>query len=351
MNIRERAMAVYRGEEPDRIPWLIYDGLCPRGFMDRQLRNRGLGLKVSAPILREEMHHVRVETKTIGNIVYRTYHTPVGDLTAKERIGLREGAGSSWTVEHPVKHVSDFEIAEFMAEDTIYVPDYEPFQRAEQNLGDDGIVFVWAGKSPLQKMQIELLGYRAFAIALYMYPKEFESLQRVLEKKADERYRIIAESPAEIVNGTDNINSEIVSPRLFEKYLIPFYDRQAQILHKAGKILENHMDGKLKGLRDLIARTNLDVVEAFTPPPMGDLPLAEARQAWRGKIISLNFPESVFLEGLDTVRKNTLEILNEAAPGEDFMITVTEDIPVECRWSGLLVITDILLKHGVYPLS
>jgi len=351
LNIRERAMAVYRGEEPDRIPWLIYDGLCPRGFMDRQLRNRGLGLKVSAPILREEMHHVRVETKTIGNIVYRTYHTPVGDLTAKERIGLREGAGSSWTVEHPVKHVSDFEIAEFMAEDTIYVPDYEPFQRAEQNLGDDGIVFVWAGKSPLQKMQIELLGYRAFAIALYMYPKEFESLQRVLEKKADERYRIIAESPAEIVNGTDNINSEIVSPRLFEKYLIPFYDRQAQILHKAGKILENHMDGKLKGLRDLIARTNLDVVEAFTPPPMGDLPLAEARQAWRGKIISLNFPESVFLEGLDTVRKNTLEILNEAAPGEDFMITVTEDIPVECRWSGLLVITDILLKHGVYPLS
>ena len=351
MNIRERAMAVYRGEEPDRIPWLIYDGLCPRGFMDRQLRNRGLGLKVSAPILREEMHHVRVETKTIGNIVYRTYHTPVGDLTAKERIGLREGAGSSWTVEHPVKHVSDFEIAEFMAEDTIYVPDYEPFQRAEQNLGDDGIVFVWAGKSPLQKMQIELLGYRAFAIALYMYPKEFESLQRVLEKKADERYRIIAESPAEIVNGTDNINSEIVSPRLFEKYLIPFYDRQAQILHKAGKILENHMDGKLKGLRDLIARTNLDVVEAFTPPPMGDLPLAEARQAWRGKIISLNFPESVFLEGLDTVRKNTLEILNEAAPGEDFMITVTEDIPVECRWSGLLVITDMLLKHGVYPLS
>lgn len=351
MNIRERAMAVYRGEEPDRIPWLIYDGLCPRGFMDRQLRNRGLGLKVSAPILREEMPHVRVETKTIGNIVYRTYHTPVGDLTAKERIGLREGAGSSWTVEHPVKHVSDFEIAEFLAEDTIYVPDYEPFQRAEQNLGDDGIVFVWAGKSPLQKMQIELLGYRAFAIALYMYPKEFESLQRVLEKKADERYRIIAESPAEIVNGTDNINSEIVSPRLFEKYLIPFYDRQAQILHKAGKILENHMDGKLKGLRDLIARINLDVVEAFTPPPMGDLPLAEARQAWRGKIISLNFPESVFLEGLDTVRKNTLEILNEAAPGEDFMITVTEDIPVECRWSGLLVITDMLLKHGVYPLS
>ena len=33
MRIKDRAMAVYHGEEPDRIPWLIYGGLCPRGYM------------------------------------------------------------------------------------------------------------------------------------------------------------------------------------------------------------------------------------------------------------------------------------------------------------------------------
>jgi len=351
LNIKERIMAVYRGEEPNRIPWLIYDALCPRGYMSRQLRNKGLGLKVAASVLREEMPYVRVETKSVGNIIHRIFHTPVGDVSMKERIGLCEGAGSSWIIEHLIKSVSDFEVVEFMVEDTVYIPDYEPFLEAERNLGDDGIVFVWAGRSPLQKMQIEIMGYRTFAISLYKYPKEFESLLRVLEKKADERYQIIAESPAEVINGTDNINSEIVSPKLFEKYIIPFYERQSHLLHKKDKILEDHMDGKLKNLKNLISKMDLDVIEAFTPPPMGDLPLAEAREAWKGKVISLNFPESVFLEGIEAVKKQTIEILNEAVPGDNFMITITEDVPREHRWAGLSEITNLLQKFGSYPLK
>jgi len=350
MKIRERVLSVYRGEEPDRIPWLIYDALFPRGFMDRQLRNKGLGLKVAGSVWRVEMPHVRVETRTSGNLVYMTFHTPVGDVSMKERIGLREGAGPSWIVEHPIKDVSDFEVVEFMAEDTVYVPDYQQFLDAERNLGADGVVIVWAGRSPLQEMQIELMGYKTFAIAVHKYPKEFERLLRALRKRADERYQIIAESPTEIVNGTDNINCVIVSPKLFERYIVPFYSRQARVLHRSDKILEDHMDGRLRCLKDLIAKMDLDVVEAFTPPPMGDLPLADARAAWKGKTISLNFPESVFLEGPDAARKQALRILAEAVPGDHFMITVTEDIPAEHRWAGLSAVTDVLREHGVYPL-
>jgi len=351
LNIRERAVAVYRGEEPDRIPWLIYDGLCPRGSIARQLRNKGLGLKVSASVLREETPHVRVEAKTLHNIVHRTFRTPLGDLSQKERIGLPEGAGSSWIVEHLVKQVSDFEICEFIIEDTVYVPDYRPFLEAERNLGDDGITFVWAGRSPLQKMQLELMGYTTFAVAIHRYRSEFESLMRVLEKKAEERYRILAESPAEIINGTDNINSQIVSPPLFERYIVPFYDRQSRILHKNDKILEDHMDGRLRHLKGMISSMDLDAIEAFTPPPMGDLPLAEARAAWGGKIIGLNFPESVFLMGPEAVKKHMLRLLGEAAPGDKFLVTVTEEIPLEYRWAGLSTVTDVLREHGAYPLS
>ena len=350
MNIKERTLAVYRGEEPDRIPWLIYDSLCPRGYMARQLRNRGLGLKVPAPVLRIEMPHVRIETKTVGNITQRTFHTPLGDVSMKERIGLCEGAGSSWIVEHPIKGLSDFEIVEFMVEDTVYIPDYDPFLVAERNLGGDGVVFVWAGRSPLQEMQLELMGYRTFALMLYKYPKEFRRLFQTLEKRADKRYRIIAESPAEIINGTDNINSEIVSPKLYEEYIIPFYKRQAQLLHKRDKILEDHMDGKLRCLKKLISTTDLDVIEAFTPPPMGDLSLSDARAEWDKKIVSLNFPESVFVEGPNAVKRRALKILDEADLGDRFITTITEDIPAEHRWAGLAAVTDVLVKHGAYPL-
>jgi len=351
LNIKERAMAVYRGEEPDRIPWLIYEPLCPRGYMARILRNKGLGLKVSAPVWRTETPHVKVETRTVGDIICETFHTPLGEVSMKRKIGLREGAGGSWIVEHPIKSLSDFEIVEFIVEDTVYTPDYEPLIKAEENLGGDGIVYVWAGRSPIQEMQVELMGYRMFAVSLYRYPKEFESLYRVLEKRADERYRIISESPVEIVNGTDNINSEIVSPKLYEKYVMPFYEKQANLLHRKGKILEDHMDGKLKRLKNLISETALDVVEAFTPPPMGDLTLAEARAAWKDKVISLNFPESVFLEGLEAVEKQAIKILREAGRGDNLIITVTEDIPPKYRWAGLSTITDVLEKYGSYPLN
>jgi hypothetical protein len=344
-------MAVYHNEEPDKIPWLIYEELFPRGYMDRQLRNKGLGLKVSAPVFREEIPHVRVETRTVGDYTYRTFHTPLGDLTTKERIGLSEGAGASWLIEHPVKDVSDFAAAEYMIEDTVYVPDNELFLKAKRNIGDDGIIFVWAGRSPLQKMQIELMGYKTFAVAMYQFRNEFQSLYRVLEKKANERYKLISESLAEIINGGDNINSEIVSPRLFDQYITPFYERQARLLHKKDKILEDHMDGKLRHLKDAIAKMDLNAIEAFTPPPMGDLPLVEARSAWKGKIISLNFPESVFLEGATAVKKQTLKVLNEATPGDNFIITVTEDIPSDHRWTGLSTVTTTLRKYGAYPLT
>ena len=48
-------------------------------------------------------------------------------------------------------------------------------------------------------------------------------------------------------------------------------------------------------------------MEAFASPPMGDLMLAEARAAWKDKVISLNPPESVILEGLDAVKKQSHE--------------------------------------------
>jgi hypothetical protein len=111
------------------------------------------------------------------------------------------------------------------------------------------------------------------------------------------------------------------------------------------------MDGKLRHLKDAIAKMDLNAIEAFTPPPMGDLPLVEARSAWKGKIISLNFPESVFLEGATAVKKQTLKVLNEATPGDNFIITVTEDIPSDHRWTGLSTVTTTLRKYGAYPLT
>jgi len=56
-----------------------------------------------------------------------------------------------------------------------------------------------------------------FTVALYRYLEEFERFPKVLEKEMDERHRVIVEFSVEIVNGTDNVNSEIMSLQTLRK--------------------------------------------------------------------------------------------------------------------------------------
>jgi len=362
MNVKERTLAALRGEEPDMIPFLIYSSILPRGSVGRKLRNMGLGLCVHAPVYEVDTHNVRVEENARAVLVlleglskkplHRVYRTPVGDVSITLRTDISQ---IPWTREYLIKDLSDYEVITYIIENTEFYPDYEAFLSVERNLGEDGVVPAIVERSPLQKLTLEIMGYRRFSIDLYRHPKELEDLLRVIEKKEDEIYRIAAESPAEIIWCPDNIDGATIGPKLFEKYCIPFYNRMARLLHKRGKIFEVHMDGRLKCLRDLIPKTEIDVVEAFTPPPMGDLPLAEARATWGEKYaIWMNFPGSVFMLGEKAVRKRALELLREAAPGNRFVMGVTEDIAGDTMnpymEGGLKAVLEVLREYGHYPI-
>lgn len=352
MNTKERTSAVLRGEEPDRIPLLIYDGLLPRGSTERYLRNKDLGLIVTIPVYSMESPNVSIEQKKAGDILHATYHTPVGSLSMKRKTGLKEGTGGSWVTEHLIKDISDYEVVKFIFEDIEYSPEYRKFQEAERDLGNDGIVRAMVDRSPLQKMIIELMGFSIFSIHSYRYPKELEKLYSVVEKKLDEQYRMTAESPAEVIIAYENVSGVMTSPKLFEKYCVKFYKKQAKLFHKKDKIYEIHLDGLLNCLKYLIKETDADVIEAFTPPPVGDLSLTEAKTLWgEHYIIALNFPGTTFLMGPNAVKTRTIEILKEAAPGNHFLITFTEDIPIDFRDAGLMTIANTILEYGSYPIS
>ncbi|MEM2904702.1 MAG: uroporphyrinogen decarboxylase family protein [Candidatus Bathyarchaeia archaeon] len=351
MNAKERIMAVLHHEEPDRIPWTIYSGLLPRGQDERELRNLGLGLWVSCPVCKVETPNVKVEVSDQGGVTTRIYRTPAGSVYSRHRTDVGV-VGTAWTVEHMVKRPEDYAAAKFIVEDTVYRPDYTAMLEAQRMLGGDGVVVAWVGRSPLQRMLIELLGYTRWAIDQYRHPKEFNELLEAIEREEQQLYRIAAESPAEVVWCGDNMNGEVTSPKLFEKYCAPFYNKQARMLHKHGKILAVHMDGRIASLLDVIGTTEIDVVEAFTPQPMGDLPPEKAKKAWGDRFtIWMNFPETVCLLGVDTLREYTSQLLKAIAPGEGFMLGVTENIPVDILGPSLRAVTETIYEKGTYPLK
>ena len=114
----------------------------------------------------------------------------------------------------------------------------------------------------------------------------------------------------------------------------------------SGKLLASHMDGTLAGLKNAIADTELDIIEAITPPPMGDLSIREAREAWPGKALWINFTSSMHIESPEVIEAHTKELLEQAGSKKGFAISVTEDAPVRALEQSLGVIAAVLRDHG-----
>lgn len=365
MTIRENAMAVYHHEKPERVPWLTFDipyPMLPRGLWERELRNKGLGVIVLmefhplGKIYTTEMKNVEIEQRPVveggKSILTTTYYTPVGSITKKERIGI--SPPNPWIIEFPIKSISDYKVVEFIFQNTVHKPNYESFIWVDRHLGGDGYVDTFSSFSPFQNLLIQYIGCEGLIIHLHDDTAKVEHLLKVLEQDYMEIIRIIADSPAEVVGIDGNLTGTITSPKLFERYVLPIHRKASEILHEKNKIVIVHYDGLIKPLKDLIPETGIDVVEAFTPPPGGDLSISEARAAWGDDlIIEANFPESIFALGVDATKKYTMELLKEVAPGDGFILSITEDIPYrppqDLLEQSLKAVTEVMWEYGKYP--
>ena len=165
-------------------------------------------------------------------------------------------------------------------------------------------------------------------------------------------WEIMAKSPAELISCSDNITADIISPKLFEKYFLPYYRELSNVINPADKPIVIHMDGLIHRLADKIKDVPEGmIIEAFTPPPTGDFSVSQARAAWGNRPIWINFPSSVHLEPSERVKEMTREILRQAAPGNGFLMGVTENIPGNCWRESLAAIGEVMNKYGACPLK
>ncbi len=329
MTIKSNILAALNGERPQRVPWNRHHELLSRGEFEREMRNAGLGIVAkgqSAYISITE--NVSVESKTMwenGNrAFYTTYHTPRGNLNGKKVIGPD---GSPWVKEYPVKDVEDFPILEFITKDTVYYPDDERVLQACHTLGDDGMVLCRMLRSPLQRLLIEWMGIEAVVYAFADWPEAVENLLDTMSQADEAAFKIAAQSPAEAVWSSENITSAVTTPQLFSRYCLPYYNQMAALLHAGGKLYGIHMDGLLSGLTAVIDETQVDFIEGFTPPPMGDLDLPSAKAAWPDKALWTNFPGSVLLSSEEEIRDYTMGLLRIGMEGGRFLLTFAEDFP------------------------
>jgi hypothetical protein len=57
------------------------------------------------------------------------------------------------------------------------------------------------------------------------------------------------------------------------------------------------------------------------------------------------------LYGPEKVERTTKDLLRSVAPGDNFLLGLTEDIPSEFLEGSLRAITETVMKHGKYPIK
>jgi hypothetical protein len=349
VNIKERILTALAWKEPDQVPLTVYDWLLPRGETERHLREAGVGLIVRLPghkVVHREVEIVSREYFEAGKKrTRRTIKTPVGEsyqiLDPDEAYGT-----SSWIHEHFIKGPDDYRVLEFYYRDMVFEDNFAAIREAQRRVGEDGLVMLRIAKSPLQEMLYQLMGLEQFAFDYPEHRDLFDSLHATMVKRYAELYEFAATSPAEILLLGDNIYSDMVGRERYRNYLMPEYAKIMARLQGTGKLLAVHMDGNLKSLESDIAEAQFDIVEALTPPPMGDVSVREVRERWPGKALWINFTSSMHIEPPEVIEAHTRNLLQEWGSKRGFGISVTEDAPVEALERSLAVIARTLREHA-----
>lgn len=368
MTDRERLMATFTGEKVDRIVWQPrlehwYNvnrkkGTLPPKYEEKGILNiydemraspryyYGTSADISKPRTFLKVKYtggVRVEERRERNDIRVIYRTPRGQLQGKRSLGEW---GCSWHyTEYPVKRISDLKILEYVLRNTLFEFDYDFYQEADRELGERGIVQFYFERSPLQNLFLFHMGLENTIYALYDYEKEMRDFLRSAEEAQDGLYEVLTECPVKVLNFGENIDAEIDPPGIFEKYLLPYYKRRVDQLHKAGKFCHIHMDGALKSLLPSIRKAGFDGIEAATPIPQGDVTLEELKEAMGDIILLDGIPAIMFLPKRSSreLEDFTRKILDLFSP--NLILGISDELPPPGDINKVRAVSDMVEKY------
>ena len=347
MTPKERVESLLRGEKADKIPFTIYETKLPACSVERRLRNEGLCLVKRISVVKTSSPNVSTETRSYSEngIQYSrtTIRTPFGELYSVNR----PAGFTSWCVSRVFKGPEDYKKLMFTVKDQVFEPDYESFMKNEKAAGGDVIQRAGIGASPLHQIMISWMGIEAFSIEWSERRDEIEKLYSAMVENLRKIYPLVARSPALHANLGGNETGPVMGRERFARYVVPLYNEAAEVFHKHGKYIGAHLDGNNRVWADMVGNSLLDYVEAFSPSPDTDMTLSEAFDAWRGKLLWINFPSSVHLAGIPEIEETAERIARDSMPDRRLIIGITEDIP-EDRWQeNLLAISRVINRFPV----
>jgi hypothetical protein len=373
MTLRERILAVYRGETPDVAPYMLD---LSHWFYHKNRMPWDLSASYEAPEYELIAYHKRVGagfympnlgafySATYGDDVQsevtKVWHddapeivwrlmTPLGSI---ERRRMWEEVSYSWAITRwGVQSEQDLRVLGYALGSRTYAPLWDRYQAWVDEVGDMGVVYLSAGYSAMGHLLNYWLGVSGTAYAAADWPA---TLREVVDQINDNNLKLVdllATSPAEIIIMGDNFSSDLQPPRFFGRWSRPYYAEAIRRLHAAGKYVAVHIDGRLRGAIGMIRDAGADCGDAITPAPMGDLTPTQCRaEGGPNFILSGGVPPNLWLPEVpvEVFKKSVLDWLELKQHGPRFIANAGDQVPPHAAEDRIEIMRELVEKYGGY---
>jgi hypothetical protein len=301
MTERERLIKVLKDETPDRVPWFADLGHWYRAESGEKWdlfkvsncteeianlhREVKAGWYIEVGSLHEEYYEdgVAREKELKGDISVEVYRTPIGEIRMERKWSP---SSYSWDItKHMVENINDLKILLYATERKKYKPKYENWETIEKVGSDIGLGFPGIAYTGLGSLMSYYMGVENTIYALYDEPELMGKYINTYNSKHLELVKLYCSSPAPHILFSDNLSGDVQPPPIFKKYSYEHYKNIADLLHKSGKTVSAHLDGLLNNIIGIVAECGIDVADACTPKPSGDLTPGEIRKQAGDKVI------------------------------------------------------------------
>ena len=316
----DRILATFEGKKVDRIVWQPridhwYDanknlGTLPRKYRGKELLEIYDDLRASprtyrffTPTIKViQGKNVEMKVREDEEKIVTTYVTPTGKLREVQTRTVHGAA--TYPTEYLVKGVEDFRTLEYILENQEFEFDTQLYDEVSRMIGDRSEPIINLPWASIQRLTVDWMGLKNTVLSLWKHPKETSDVVQAIQDNDSRRIDFIKKTPFKFVNFADNIDQDLVSPPMFEKYMLPWYKEKTRDLHEVGKICISHWDGNIKRLLCYVKDTGIDSLECVPPLPMGNVTLEELHEAMGEMVLFDGLPANHFL---DMVSEQELE--------------------------------------------
>jgi hypothetical protein len=99
----------------------------------------------------------------------------------------------------------------------------------------------------------------------------------------------------------------------------------------------------------------MDIAEAICPQPMTKVTISEVKKAFKGKVtIFGGIPSVALLEDSmadEEFEKFMINLFGETAPGDRFILGISDTAPPDAKFARLLRITEMVQEWGKLPMK